>query len=283
VKTTDGFVRVPNWLIDDSDLTLHELAVYLVLLRFRDPSTGKCFPGMSTIADRARISRKTVERAIPKLETRGMIRVERRSSLQENKPNIYTVALADETPKFIWEKSKRGRRIPARRPTDSESVGRAVEFAPTDSQSLPTDSQSVPTDSESVDPQTPSRPKKIHTTRSTKKTHEQALRLTPQREPEPFTFTEAEKITDKQLDYLNDLHIFLTERPIDDTTRARWKRLDSTEASDLIRNYWSQIGRGRGGMWESTVDETHPLYSHLTQHGKRWVSNGAVPDMAGAA
>ncbi|EPD83316.1 hypothetical protein HMPREF1529_02692 [Microbacterium sp. oral taxon 186 str. F0373] len=70
-STTDGFVRSPNWLIDDSNLTLHELVVYTVLLRFRDPKTGRCFPGMTTIADRARISRKSVERAIPALDVPG--------------------------------------------------------------------------------------------------------------------------------------------------------------------------------------------------------------------
>ncbi|EPD83314.1 hypothetical protein HMPREF1529_02690 [Microbacterium sp. oral taxon 186 str. F0373] len=58
------------------------------------------------------------------LERRGMIRVERRSTLRENKPNVYSVALADETPQFIWADSARGRRIPKRpRPADSQSLG----------------------------------------------------------------------------------------------------------------------------------------------------------------
>lgn len=74
---TNGWVRLPNWLIDDANLSLYELAVYTVLLRFRDPKTGTCFTGMSTIADRARVSRKTVERVIPKLEAKGMIQVQR--------------------------------------------------------------------------------------------------------------------------------------------------------------------------------------------------------------
>ena len=70
---TDGFVKIPNWLIDDSDFSLYELAVYVVLLRFRDPKTGTCFPGMTTIADRARISRKSVERALKLMVPRRLL------------------------------------------------------------------------------------------------------------------------------------------------------------------------------------------------------------------
>lgn len=152
---TDGFVRLPNWLIDESDLTLHELAVYIVLLRFRDHRTGKCFPGISSIADRARISTKSVHRAIKGLEDRHMIRVERRSTVTENRPNVYTVAFAADTKPA--DNSARGKRVPKRtRPTTSD---------PRDSESLPTDSQSLP-------PGTPSPPNK----NQKNKNHKQALR-----------------------------------------------------------------------------------------------------------
>lgn len=274
MASTDGFVRLPNWLVDDSDLSLHELAVYIVLLRFRDPKTGKCFPGMTTIADRARISRRAVMRAIEDLERREMIRVERRSSLKENKPNVYHVALANETPEFIWATSARGRRVPRRRATsDSESLGQGVEQATSDSESLPSDSQTPA-------PVTQSHPKQIHV----KKIHEQALRQTKDRPPDDlFSFDAVETATLKQLTYLQDLHIFLTERLPDQRTRDKWIALDTTAASDLISAYWQQLPRGRGGNWESEVDEIHPLYRHLSTAGKQWVAKGCLPDIGALA
>lgn len=273
--TTDGFVRLPNWLIDDSDLTLNELAVYIVLLRFRDHKTGKCHPGMTTIADRARMSRKSVERAIPKLEARQMIRVERRSTLTQNKPNVYTVALADETPKFVWEKSARGRRVPKhpRLPTDAESVG-------TEAEGPPTDTVSVGTDAESPPPQTRSRPNKIQKNKNQEQAMRQDLPIQPQ---EVFTFDKTEKATDKQLAYLSDLYIFVTERIPEQRTREKWAALDVTEASDLINTYWGQLDRGRGGMWASNVDEIHSAYRALSPAGKQWVARGCLPDALDAA
>lgn len=277
---TDGFVRLPNWLLDDGDLNLHELAVYIVLLRFRNPKTGKCFPGMTTIADRARISRRSVIRAIADLEARGIIRVERRSTLQVNQSNVYEVAVADETPQYIWANSSRGQRIPSRRrPSDSESLGPTFSPDPSDSESPPSDSGALPSDSPSPPPVTPSHPKKIQTTRSTNENHEQASRRTLPSARE-FSFDAVQKITDKQFNYLNDLHIFLTERRPEKRTSDKWADLDTTEASTLIDTYWKQMDRGRGGMWDSTVDEDHPLYPHLSEHGHRWIANGCLPDSA---
>lgn len=279
---TDGFVRLPNWLIDDSDLTAHELLVYTVLLRFRDPKTGKAFPGMTAIADRARISRRSVIRAIEQLEERGIIRVQRRSTLLVNQVNVYEVSVANETPKHIWETSARGQRIPKRQPSDSESVGPTFSPDPSDSQSPPSDSGALPSDSQSPPPVTPSHPIKIQGSRSNKKIHEQAMRRTQESAPE-FSFDEVQKLTDKQFNYLNDLHIFLTERRPDKRTTDKWADLDTAEASNLIRTYWKQTDRGRGGMWDSPVDENHPLYAHLSEGGKEWISNGCLPDIVGAA
>lgn len=273
MASTDGFVRLPNWLIDDSDLSLHELAVYMVLLRFRDHKTGKCHPGMTTIADRARISKRAVIRAIEGLERREMIQVHRRSTITDNKPNVYTVAVATEEPKFVWSQSARGRRIPKRSPSDSLSPGQEEEAQPSDSQSLPSDSQSP-------NPVTPSHPNKIHKN----KNHEQALRRTLQSTPEDlFSFDEIPKATEKQLNYLNDLYIFITEHIPQQRTRDKWEALDLREASDLIDAYWRQMDRGRGGMWNSNVDETHSAFRALSPLGRRWIANGHLPETLEAA
>ncbi|WP_144797720.1 helix-turn-helix domain-containing protein [Microbacterium paludicola] len=275
---TDGFVRIPNWLIDDSDLSAHELLVYTVLLRFRDPKTGKCFPGMTTIADRARISRKSVERTIPLLEKRGIVRVERRSTVTDNKPNMYEVSVATEKPESIWASSARGRRVPKRVRTNvSESVGKGVTFEPTDSESVPTDSLSVPTDSESVPPQTPSLPKKIHGRSSNEEIHEQAIRSTLQSGPVNFSFNiETPRATEKQLTYLHDLHIHLTGHIPNTRNTDKWAALTLSEAQQLIGQYLRQIPRYDAYEGPEYGD---PAYDALTPIGKQWADSGFIPDI----
>ena len=109
--TAGGFTRVPNGLIDESDLTANELLVYIVLLRFRDHKTGLCYPGQKAIADRARLSCKTVQRVIKSLEQLGIVQVERRSTRTDPTTNRYRVALHDED---VKGGSARGTRIPKR-------------------------------------------------------------------------------------------------------------------------------------------------------------------------
>ncbi|MGZ0710547.1 helix-turn-helix domain-containing protein (plasmid) [Coraliomargarita sp. W4R53] len=264
---TDGFVRLPNWLLDDSSLTLHELMVYTVLLRFRDHKTGKCFPGMSTIADRARISRKSVERAISKLEARGMIRVQRRSTLTENKPNVYEVSTANETPDFVWADTARGKRIPQRlKATDSESAGVRMTPSPTDSESLPTDSESVP-------PQTPSRPNKIQEN----KNQEQTLRsVLPNAHDSQFTFdVDQQKATSKQRALLHDLWIHVTGDLPDARLKGGWANLTTSEAQDCISKYYASCGR----YDEYTgPDYGTAAYQALSQRGRMWADAAMIPD-----
>lgn len=267
--TTDGFVRLPNWLIDDSDLTLNELAVYIVLLRFRDHKTGKCHPGMTTIADRARMSRKSVERAIPKLEARQMIRVERRSTLTENKPNVYTVALAGETPKFVWEKSARGRRVPKhpRTPTDTESVGVEVE-------GLTTDTESVPTDRESRPPQTESRPNK------NQKNKNQGQAVTPASGSNHFTFESSgdDGATEQQVAYLKDLAIHLGYETgggvPNDLQIQRWRKLTRGEADTQIRGYLKALGKPDEILYPQAGD---PAFQALSTKGKHFAQSAGDP------
>lgn len=281
MANTDGFVRLPNWLIDDSDMSLHELAVYIVLLRFRDPKTGTCFPGMSTIADRARLSRRSVMRAIEALEQRQVIRVTRRSTIQVNQSNVYEVLIANETPKHIWEISARGRRIPRRAdPGDSESSGPTFAPDPSDSEAPPSDSETPPSDSQSPPPVTPSHPKKIQS-RSNVKNQEKAIRPTlPSGRESDFFFDDIQEISTKQLDYLNDLHVHLTQRPVDARTRTKWETLTHPQAVELINRYWQQIPRGRGGNWEGVTDDDAAAWEHLSERGRAWIDNGAMPDGA---
>lgn len=279
-KTTDGFVMIPNWLIDDVDLTLHELAVYMVLLRFRNPTSGQCWPGFTTIADRARVSRKSVQRTIPRLEAKGLIRVERRKDMTVNQTNVYHVAIPTEPPRDLLSVSTRGRRIPKRpTPRDSESMGRAVTFAPTDSESTPKDSQSLPPDSQSPPPGTPSPSKKTKGTRSTNETQEEDLTPVPA-EPvrESFTFIdEMDKPTasHKQIAYLCDLFIHLQHQEPNDLVIARWRKLTPSEATNQIRGYLKAIGRPDEIYYP---EPGSPEYNALSAAGKEFADTAGMPD-----
>lgn len=286
----DRFTKVPHWLLDDSDLSLHELAVYLVLLRFRDPKNGTCFPGISTIADRARVSRKTVERVIPKLEERGIIDVKRRSSLKVNVPNEYTVRVARPDARFAVSDSSKGKRIPTRlRPTDSEShtndkesVGKGKKLQPS---FAPTDSESVGTDSESLPPQTQSRPKKTQV----KKTHQEDV--TPNFASEvgrdlssDWAIPSSELFTDEthesrataaQISYLTDLVLHLHHEQPSEENLSRWRRLTPEQADQAIRGYKKALGRPDEILYPEHGSEAFGL---LSPTGKEFAESAGMPD-----
>lgn len=282
---TDGFVRVPNWLIDDSDMTLHELVVYIVLLRFRDPKTGKCWPGITTIADRARVSRKTAIRAIKSLEERGVIRVKRRKDITENQSNVYEVSLAVEAPEHIWDRSRRGQRVPKRplsddartrlsvaakkrQPSASQAPGPEVLSTPSASEALPSASQSLP-------PVPPRHSKK----NQKNKNHEQAL--TPpsggSRFEGDFSFVEEKDYaaTEPQVAYLSDLFTHLHSKSPDDVQMQRWRKLTRTEATGQISGYLDALGRPYDNLYP---DYGTPEYEALSEAGKAFADSGGMPD-----
>ncbi|MGM1017330.1 MAG: helix-turn-helix domain-containing protein [Actinomycetota bacterium] len=271
MASTDGFVRLPNWLIDDSNLSLNELAVYIVLLRFRNPKTGKCFPGMTTIADRARMSKRSVIRAIDSLEQRSIIRVQRRSTITENIPNVYDVSVPTETREHVWATSARGQRIPKRSPSDSESPGPEVEAQPSDSES-PASDKTV------THPVTRSHPKKIQK----KKIQQQAETPTfAESGSESFTFdsSQGNGATEGQVAYLNDLAIHLgyeTGGGIpNDLQLQRWRKLTVDEANAQIRGYLKALGRPDEIIYPQAGD---PEYAALSPAGKQFAESAGDPD-----
>ena len=265
--TTDGFVRLPNWLIDDSDLTLHELAVYIVLLRFRHHKTGKCHPGMTTIADCARISKRSVIRAIEGLESRQMIQVDRRSTITDNKPNIYTVAVATESPEQVWLTSARGRRVPKRAPSDSESPGRDASRAPSDSESLASDKTVA-------HPVTPSHPNKTY------KNKNQGQAVTPASGSNQFAFESSgdDGATEQQVAYLKDLAIHLGYETgggvPNDLQIQRWRKLTREEADTQIRGYLKALGKPDEILYPQAGD---PAFQALSTKGKHFAESAGDP------
>lgn len=69
---SEGWTAVPTWVIRESDLTVTELVVLLVLLS-RANASGLCWPSHKAIAAEARCSRRTAQRALESLRDKGFI------------------------------------------------------------------------------------------------------------------------------------------------------------------------------------------------------------------
>lgn len=73
----DSFTIVNNGLIETDLLTEHEKMVYIVIRKHLNQEKQTAFPGMTTIAREARISKSQVLRAIKGLEEKGLLIVKR--------------------------------------------------------------------------------------------------------------------------------------------------------------------------------------------------------------
>lgn len=257
----DGFVQIPNWLIEHSPLSAQELLVYIVLLKYRNHRTGVCHPGFSTIADEARLSRRTVMRVIEQLESLGLISVSR----QPNKRNEYSVAL----PSKSWPgHSVKGTRIPRRAnpdASDSESPVSAATRAGGDS-------ESPGSDSESPLLVTRSHPNKTKITRPMNQTERSP---SVEHVREGFSFVDVVTASEKQLTYLWDLSIMVNGRMPSEDLMAKWARLPIGDAAERIRDYLREIHRHGG--YDGPV-HGDPVYEELSDIGKEWADRGMVPE-----
>lgn len=266
MATAERFTMVPHWVLDDLDLTPTELAVYLALLRFRDPKTGKCFPGFSAIAKRASISAKSVQRTIPLLEERGMIRVTRRKSGGNNMPNIYTVALPISSGAFS---APRGR---DRKSTGGDNESSRVAFEEDDNL-RPRDKLSPPTDKLSSGVGTESPHKK---TQVKKTQEEEGTRIFDEEASALFSFeVDTPTATEPQLAYLRDLVLQLHHQEPDDLLVARWRKLPPPEATEQIRAYLKALGRP-DEHWYPQHGE--PAFEALSPAGQEFAETAGMPD-----
>lgn len=67
-----GWFWIENELIDRTDLSFEEKAMYMILARFTDKD-GKCFPSIEKLAESIGKDKRTVIRYIKKLEEKGLI------------------------------------------------------------------------------------------------------------------------------------------------------------------------------------------------------------------
>ena len=79
-----GWFWIENKLIDRTDLSFEEKAMYMILARFTDKD-GKCFPSIEKLAESIGKDKRTVIRYIKKLEEKGLIEKKRRF----NQTNVY--------------------------------------------------------------------------------------------------------------------------------------------------------------------------------------------------
>ncbi len=270
--SADGFVRLPNWLIDSSDFDLHELALYVALLRLRDYRTNKATVGFAKLGETARLSRSTLKRTIPKLEARGIVKVERRASETRKVPNVYTVAVpreGEDARAFFEDRARTATTRLSTAPRFTENLPRATENLPRATENLGGRATENPYQeiASRINIQEPPSSYEVG--------------LSGERQPpeDLFTFDAAAKATKKQLAYLSDLYLFATvgQTPTD-RQRAEWASLTTDEASELIATYWGQIGNGRGLDWRIDKADLGPNgYAALSPAGRRWLANGACP------
>lgn len=69
--------RIPAWWLDHPDLDADGLAVLAALATYADAG-GVCWPSQSTLADKLKRSRPTVNRILQRLEGLGLVRIEPR-------------------------------------------------------------------------------------------------------------------------------------------------------------------------------------------------------------
>ena len=90
-----AFVMVDYAVVMSGQLSVYELAVYLVLCAYADSREGTCFPSYQTIAGKAGCSRRKAIDAVARLESLGLIRKEvRKNPCGDNTSNLYTVVAA---------------------------------------------------------------------------------------------------------------------------------------------------------------------------------------------
>ncbi|WP_306473030.1 helix-turn-helix domain-containing protein, partial [Bacillus pseudomycoides] len=108
-----GFFMIDNEIVDDERLTHKEMAVYMSLCRHANRETGSCFPSLSTIGKKVKMSKNTVLNALKLLIELGYISKENRSSEDGgHASNIYYIndvgTLVHPVNKVVQEMNKGG-------------------------------------------------------------------------------------------------------------------------------------------------------------------------------
>jgi hypothetical protein len=84
------FVILPWSVLEDPNLTAHDVLVYATIARWADNNTGVAFPSRATIAETARVDIKTVDRCVARLVSAGYLEKHKRKH-ELGESNLYVV------------------------------------------------------------------------------------------------------------------------------------------------------------------------------------------------
>ena len=85
--TRGGFTQVPNFILENPDLSMGAKVAYSMFLRYAWHNDS-CFPGQETLALSMGMSRQRVGEFIGELQNAGLVTVQRRG---QGKTNIYKI------------------------------------------------------------------------------------------------------------------------------------------------------------------------------------------------
>jgi biotin operon repressor len=98
--TRGGFTQVPNFILENPEISLGAKVVYSMFLRYAW-NNDSCFPGQETLGNAIGMSRSRVTEFVTELENSGLITIQRRG---QGKTNIYTIHFQVKS-KFIHRKA----------------------------------------------------------------------------------------------------------------------------------------------------------------------------------
>jgi hypothetical protein len=242
-----GFSKLPHWVLRESNLTLHETAVYMALIG-RSDATGHAWPSHRLIAIEAKLSESAAKRALKSLERRGRItKTVRPKGDGTNHSNMYYVK--------PFEKVA---------PPELTAKGGVLTEPPRGSDRTPPgvceDWEEQPPEVEPIE-------------------EDSRSNLTVGRD-DSFSGSDSgwpmPAATKKQLALLSDMFIHYTAEEPNTRTKAEWERLDIEQAKRLIAEYLAKVPRY--DAYEGP-ELGEPAYAALSQTGKAWAEATMLPDL----
>ena len=267
------FVRLPYELIDSGRLTSTELTVYIALLRHRDHQTGRCWPSYATLAQEARVSRRTAISAVKSLEEQGIVKI----YPDAHKANVYEVALFSKFPK-----PPKGDSHPVDNPVVATNDSGAIN-APGGENAAPGGETISPgwcnlftgsgaNAAPELEPQTSSTEREPEN-----ENHELAITPdVPSGEHTEFSFEvdPPKRASGKQVTCLHDLYILQMWAEAPASQQARWREFTTTEADQLIKSWMRAIPTGESYIGPECGDE---IYNRLSTQGQDFADNKFLP------
>jgi len=92
-RKVEPFAMVPTTVLRDPALSVYAKILFAILTTYANPKTSKCWPSMRRLSADAGCSKRTCQRAVSELESRGLIACERRTEDGSNEPasNLYQI------------------------------------------------------------------------------------------------------------------------------------------------------------------------------------------------